>query len=115
MIGLLGVGTGVVSFYLLSREIKEKDQTVKSQSQLLLTFLTPLEKECVMYLAKNGGDSYQSDLAKLPGMTRLKAHRIVAKLLDRKIVHLSTHGKANRIILSEEWKNGLQETSENSL
>ncbi|QQR93088.1 MAG: hypothetical protein IPJ89_02520 [Candidatus Iainarchaeum archaeon] len=111
LIGLLGVGIGGLSFYLLSQEIKEKSQTVKSQSQLLLSFLTPQEKECVLFLAKNGNESYQSDLAKLPGMTRLKAHRIVTKLLDRKIIHISSHGKANKLTLSEEWKSGLAENN----
>ncbi len=111
LIGLLGVGIGGLSFYLLSQEIKEKDQTVRNQSQLLLTFLTAQEKECVLYLVKNNGETYQSDLSKLPSMTRLKAHRIVQKLSDRKIISLSNHGKANKIILSEEWKNGLTETA----
>ena len=109
LIGLLGVGIGGLSFYVLSRELKEKNQTVRSQSQLLLSFLTPQEKECVLYVAKNHGEAYQSDLAKLPGMTRLKAHRIVGKLHERKIIHISTHGKANSIVLSDEWKDGLSQ------
>ena len=110
LIGLLGVGIGVTSFYLLSRELQEKSQVVHHQSRLLLTFLTPLEKECVLFLARNNGEAYQSELAKLPNMTRLKAHRIVGKLVDRKIIHLSSHGKANHLYLSDEWKSGLNET-----
>ncbi|MEK6902569.1 MAG: hypothetical protein AABX02_03210 [archaeon] len=109
LIGLIGVGIGGLSFYLLSQEIREKNQTVRNQSQLLLSFLNPQEKECVLYLAKNNGETYQSDLSKLPGMTRLKAHRMVQKLSDRKIIQLSNHGKANKIVLSDEWKNGLIE------
>ncbi len=109
LIGLFGVGIGLTSFYLLSRELQEKSQTVHHQSQLLLSFLTPLEKECVLFLARNNGETYQSELAKLPNMTRLKAHRIVGKLVDRRIIQVSTHGKANLLILSDEWKQGLNE------
>ena len=108
LIGLFGVGIGLTSFYLLSRELQEKSQTVQNQSQLLLTFLTPLEKECVLFLVQNNGEAYQSELSKLPTMTRLKAHRIVGKLIERKIVHSSSHGKANRLFLSDEWKQGLK-------
>ncbi len=111
LIGLIGVGIGGLSFYLLSQEIREKSQIVRNQSQLLLSFLTPLEKECVLYLVKNNGETYQSDLAKLPNMTRLKAHRITIKLLERKIIQSSSHGKANKITLNEEWKKGLAENS----
>ncbi len=107
LIGLLGIGIGMASFYLLSQELQASQQTVQNQSALLLSFLNPLEKECVLFLVKNNGVSYQSNLSMLPGMTRLKAHRIVAKLHERKIIHISSHGKANQLTLSDEWKKSL--------
>jgi hypothetical protein len=107
LIGLVGIGIGAASFYLLAREIEGKDMAIQSQSQLLLSFLTPLEKECVLFLVKNHGECFQSDLSHLPGMTRLKAHRMVGRLHERKIVHLSSHGKANKLVLAEEWMKGL--------
>lgn len=109
LIGLLGIGIGAASFYLLGQELQASQEKVQNQSALLLAFLTPLEKECVLFLAKNNGKCFQSDLSTLPGMTRLKAHRIVGKLHERKIIHISSHGKANEIVLSDEWKNGLAE------
>ncbi len=109
LIGLLGIGIGMASSYLLSKELQASHETVQSQSALLLSFLTPLEKECVLFLVQNNGETFQSDLSRLSGMTRLKAHRIVSKLHERKIIHISSHGKANKIVLSEEWKNGLME------
>lgn len=107
LIGLLGIGIGMASFYLLSRELQSTHEVVQNQSTLLFSFLTPLEKDCVLFLVKNNGESFQSNLSLLPGMTRLKAHRIVGKLHERKIVHISSHGKANKIALAEEWKKGL--------
>lgn len=109
LIGLLGIGIGAASFYLLGQELQATHETVQNQSALLLSFLTPLEKECVLFLVKNNGECFQSDLSSLPGMTRLKAHRIVGKLVERKIIHLSSHGKANQLTLAEEWKNSLAE------
>lgn len=109
LIGLLGIGIGAASFYLLGQELQASQEKVQNQSALLLTFLTPLEKECVLFLVKNNGRCFQSDLSTLPSMTRLKAHRIVGKLHERKIIHISSHGKANEIVLAEEWKNGLAE------
>ncbi len=107
LIGLLGVGIGGVSFYLLEREIQGKEGTIQNQSQLLLSFLTPLEKDCVLFLVKNHGECFQSDLSRLPGMTRLKAHRMVQRLHERKIIHPSSYGKANKLVLADEWKTGL--------
>jgi hypothetical protein len=109
LIGLLGIGIGASSFYLLGQELQASQEKVHHQSALLLSFLTPLEKECVLFLVKNNGKCYQSDFSTLPGMTRLKAHRIVGKLHERKIIHISSHGKANELVLADEWKNGLAE------
>ncbi|MBM3282341.1 MAG: hypothetical protein FJY86_03305 [Candidatus Diapherotrites archaeon] len=111
LIGLLGIGIGAASFYLLGQELQASQEKVLNQSTLLLTFLNPLEKECVLFLVKNNGKCYQSDLSTLPGMTRLKAHRMVGKLHERKIIHISSHGKANEIVLVDAWKNGLAEMS----
>jgi uncharacterized membrane protein len=110
LIGLLGIGIGAASFYLLGQELQASQQTVQNQSALLLSFLNPLEKECVLFLVKNNGESFQSNLSTLPGMTRLKAHRIVGKLHERKIIHISAHGKANHLKLSDEWMNSLVES-----
>lgn len=109
LIGLLGIGIGAASFYLLGQQLQATQEKVQNQSTLLLTFLNPLEKECILFLVKNNGECFQSDLSTLSGMTRLKAHRIVAKLHERKIIHLSSHGKANKLVLADEWKQSLSE------
>lgn len=50
------------------------------------------------------GMATQSEIARIPGMSRLKAHRIVKKLEDRGIVHVEKYGKINMIRMVEELK-----------
>jgi uncharacterized membrane protein len=37
-------------------------------------------------------------------MTRLKAHRVVKKLEERKIIHIEKHGKINMVRVVDELK-----------
>jgi uncharacterized membrane protein len=91
---------GASSFYLFSTELAEKDKNLQLNTQLLLSFLNEEERECVKFLIDHNGQAYQYELSKLSGMTRLKAHRLVMRLKDRKIIHVHELGKVNVIVLN---------------
>jgi uncharacterized membrane protein len=69
-----------------------------------MKFLGDDEREIVDLLLRKEGMTTQSEIAKLPGMSRLKAHRIVKKLEDRGIVHVEKYGKINMIRIVDELK-----------
>ena len=103
-----GIGMGAFSYYLFSGELQRTQHSLQHSTRLLLSFLNGDEKQCVQFLLEHGGRGFQSDLAKLPGMTRLKAHRIVSKLSERKIIQVHSNGKANLLYLSPEIQEGTQ-------
>ncbi len=95
-----GVIVGATGFALLSKELEQTEESLKENTQLLLSFLTSEEKACVQLLVEKQGKAYQHELAKLPGLSRLKAHRLVQRLQDRKLIVVHEMGKARLLELS---------------
>ncbi len=102
LMGLFGVISGVTVFMLISNSIKKEQQILRTNIMIIRKFLSDDEATVLDELLKKGGSLSQTDISHLPGMTRLKAHRIVKKLKGRGIVHVDKFGKINRIRLVEE-------------
>jgi uncharacterized membrane protein len=100
LIALGGVFVGATGFSLLSTELKQTTQSLKENTQLLISFLTPEERACVNLLVEKQGKCYQHELSKLPGLSRLKAHRLVQRLEDRKLIIVHEMGKARELELN---------------
>ena len=99
-VAFAGVLIGAGGIYLFSSELQKTTSSLKSNTELLLSFLSPKEKEVLQLLVEKNGQAFQADISKIHGMTRLKAHRIVSKLAERKIVAVNSYGKANLVTLS---------------
>ena len=104
IMGLFGVGSGLVLYAILNSTLEKQKQIVKTNSQIIMKFLAKDEREIVSLLLSKDGMTTQSEIAKLPGMSRLKAHRIIKKLENRGIVHVEKYGKINMIRIIEELK-----------
>ncbi len=100
IVAFAGVLIGAAGIYIFSSELKQTTSSLKSNRELLLSFLSPKEKEIVQYLVEKHGQAFQADISKLHGMTRLKTHRLLIRLADRKIVSTHSYGKTNIITLS---------------
>lgn len=102
MIGIafLGVLIGAAGIYIFSSELEKTTDSLKVNTELLLSFLSKQEREVVQFIIDKGGQAFQADVSKIPGMTRLKAHRIITRLSDRQIIQVNSYGKANLITLS---------------
>lgn len=109
-IALAGVVVGATGMGLLSSELRQKTQSLKENTQVLISFLTTEEKACIHLLLEKQGKCYQHELAKLPGLTRLKAHRLVQRLQDRKLIVVHEMGKARLLELSPSLLPGFQST-----
>jgi hypothetical protein len=68
----------------------------------ILKVLKPDERKVVEVLIENNGKMYQKDIRWETGYTRLKTHRIIKRLIERKIVKKRSFGNTNEIIL-EDW------------
>lgn len=90
---------------LLSRLIDKHDKSKRTQQkssigkELIARLMEPNEMAIVEKLIKQQKGIQQSEIAKMPGMTKLKAHRIVERLKQKGIIIVQKIGKTNQIKL----------------
>ncbi len=107
-VATLGVAVGAGAFYLVSGIIEKSRAETKWNASLLLKFLGEDERTVVEMLLKKRGVAYQSEIAGLEGMSRVKAHRIVSRLLRRGVINVRKAGKINILEMPRELLDGLQ-------
>ncbi|MFH1750200.1 MAG: hypothetical protein ABH863_00825 [Candidatus Micrarchaeota archaeon] len=107
LMGTFGVIVGASVYYLMSDRVEKKGMEAKAVKDILLKFLGKDDKMVVNELLNRSGRIYQAEIARLPNMTRLKAHRIVAKLEHMGVVNVKPMGKMRSIELKEELKTAL--------
>jgi predicted transcriptional regulator len=115
-----------ISYYVISKRLEEKmeknlsaitkmvDHKVKSgvkkqnlqtnNNGSILKLLNLNEKKVVEKIIENKGSALQSEISRMEGMTKLKAHRAVKELERKGIVKLEQYGKTNKIILAKDIK-----------
>ena len=96
----LGVAVGAFIFYLLYEKLETREQESAITAEMLLGFLGNEDIKIISYLVKSNGSAYQSEISRLEGLTRLRAHRALAKLEHKRLVQLEKIGKTNKVILS---------------
>jgi predicted transcriptional regulator len=124
LIGVCIVGIAGVAYFLLFPEIKTRAitttlqppaQNVAEQSTptstapitpvtpyaSVMKTLTDEERRVVEVLAAHDGKYLQKYIRKETGLSRLKTHRIVARLAERGIVTLEKTGNTNTVFLSD--------------
>lgn len=104
LMGVFGVFSGLVVYSIMNATIEKQKKVVKTNIGIIMKFLSPDEREIANLLLEKDGRSTQSEIARLPGMSRLKAHRIVKKLEERGIVHVEKYGKINMIRVVDELR-----------
>ncbi|MGQ9468597.1 MAG: helix-turn-helix transcriptional regulator [Nitrososphaerales archaeon] len=72
----------------------------ESSYDTILKTLKPDERLVLEVLRKHDGKYLQKWIRKETGLTRLKTHRIIARLAERGIVTVKTHGNTNEVALS---------------
>ncbi|MEM2138340.1 MAG: hypothetical protein QW568_04595 [Candidatus Anstonellaceae archaeon] len=106
-VATLGVAVGAGAFYLVSGIIEKSRAETKWNAGLLLKFLGDDERSVVGLLLKKKGIAYQSEIAGLEGMSRVKAHRVISKLERRGVVSVRKAGKINILEMPHELLDGL--------
>lgn len=104
LLALFGVLSGLIAYWVLSMSIEKEKQVVKTNAGIIMKFLSADEQEILALLLKKEGRTTQGEIGRLPGMTRLKAHRFVKKLAERGLVHVEREGKANYVRLVDELR-----------
>ncbi|MFH1443047.1 MAG: hypothetical protein ABIG96_03350 [Candidatus Micrarchaeota archaeon] len=109
LLAIVGVIVGAAVFYLLGEKVEKKGLEAKAVAELVLRFMDKEEKQVIKELLRNNGKILQAEISRLDGMTRLKAHRIVAKLESMGIIDVQKSGKMRVVHLKEELKKSLLE------
>lgn len=104
LMGIFGVASGLIVYSVMNSTMEKQEKIVKTNTQIIMKFLGKDEREIVNLLLATDGKTTQSEIAKLPYMTRLKAHRIVKKLESRGVVFVEKYGKINMIRIVDELR-----------
>ena len=93
---------GFLIYYLSLIKIEAKNISIEKNIALVLNFLDKKEKAFLKELIKNKGEITQTELTKKFG--KLTSHRLIQRLLNKKIVDVENIGKTNKIKLKQELK-----------
>lgn len=91
---------------IISKNKTKKENT--SNEKKILKFLSPSEQEIINLILKNEGEILQSQISKENNLTKLKVHRTVKSLEEKKIVETEHHGKTNKISLTSYFRKALK-------
>lgn len=101
MIILLSGFMGYISSTLTYKQVTKTKSESKRLLEMLFLFLNNDEKEIVDHLVKNNGTAGQAEIARLPGMNRVKAFRSLQKMQSRNLLDIASYGKIRKISLKE--------------
>jgi hypothetical protein len=65
--------------------------------EAVLRLLKDDERQVVQALTRSGGTEFQRDLQRVTGFSKVKTHRVIARLAERRLVEVTPSGKTNRI------------------
>lgn len=115
-----------MSYYFIARKFEEKMESnlkaifklmnknnIKTKSFIqinkdaILRFLNLNERKVLEKLIDKNGETMQSEITRMEGMSKLKTHRAIKNLEIKGVIRAERHGKTKRIILSKDIKNML--------
>jgi len=103
----IAVIVGAVTYYFMAGKVQTKENNLKKNTEVLLKFLSSDEKKLVNALIENNGKVLQAEVTRLPGMNKVKTHRVTQKLIERGVIEKSSLGKTNVVQFTKEIKEGL--------
>lgn len=103
----LALVVGAGTYYLMSSRIETKEKSLKKNTEVLLKMLNADERKVINILLENNGKALQSEVTHLPGMSKVKSHRIVQRLIDRGVLQKEDFGKTNKIKFAPGIQEGL--------
>ena len=90
-------------YYLFSLKIDSQKGMISRNMEILYTILDEDEKKVIKKLVDNNGELPQNDISKMFG-DKIRAHRVIKKLEDKKIIDIHKNGKGNSIKLKSELR-----------
>jgi flagellar motor component MotA len=104
---LAGIVIGAVIFFFMSSKLDNKQKEINKVTETLAQFLNRDEKTVVQKILENNGKVYQSEISRIEGIGKLKSHRILQRLSDRKVIEVEKNGKTNIVKLAKNIQEAL--------
>lgn len=78
-------------------KLEEDSSAVIDPIEIVIRISKPDERNVLKFLRESGGTCYQKDITYKTKLSKIKAHRIIARLAERGIVQVRKVGKTNEI------------------
>lgn len=100
LVAVIAAVIGVVAYNLLLPKINPtriSEAAPVNYRDAVLRLLKDDERQVVEALTESGGTAFQRDLQHVTGFSKVKTHRVIARLAERRLVEVTRTGKTNRI------------------
>ncbi len=108
LLAFSGLIVGVVSYRFMSNGQIPKTETSKGEGKVILKFLGSNERKVVERLLESGGKCQQIELSRLPGLSKVRTHRIIRDMERKGIIRKEKYGKVNLIVLDRKLLDSLK-------
>lgn len=97
---LIGMGIGAAAYYFFS----EKRQAAPKQVNLkaIYKLLDSDERKVFEKIIENKGKALQSEISYIEGIGKVRAHRIIDKMVEKGIIEKEAFGKTNSVKLPKD-------------
>ena len=102
-----GIMAGAGTFYFTSQKVAAREETLKKNTEILLRFLNRDERVVINRLIENHGRALQAEITRLPGLSKVKSHRIIKRLIERGVLEKEDFGKTNVVRFTKEVREGI--------
>jgi hypothetical protein len=104
---VLGFLIGIAASYFYFERKIELPLPSPDRAHNVLLLLNPTERKIISQIIADKGQSLQSDISRIEGIGKVKAHRTIDKLIRRGVIEKEEKGKTNILKLKKEIKDAL--------
>lgn len=97
-----GAVLGAVALYLFYEKTKPSER--EYDASLALSLMEKEEGKVVNRIVEEGGRITQSEISRIEGIGKVKAHRILRKLEKKGLLKREQYGKTNMVKISEKYR-----------
>ncbi len=98
---VLGFLFGVTVSFLYFERKAELPAPAPDRKEAVLSLLHSSEKKVIAKVVENGGEALQSEVSRIEGMGKVKAHRVIERLVKRGVLQKEQKGKTNVLKLKK--------------
>lgn len=108
LVVVLGFVFGIIVSYLYFERKVNVPAPSKDSKKALLSMLNPLEAKVIRKVLENNGEVLQADVSRLEGVGKVKAHRVIDRLLRRGVLEKEQKGKINILRIRKDIKDAME-------